>query len=123
MAVTVAVKDLERGGRGLFQDIFPRFAWTDCQNICRLATQPRSEPEISQTCVLKLYCFNRDRGRDKGQRLEVATSYLRLNAECRTVDRHKRSKRRTDDYRRVWLLWDDVSSECSRNKRTPLVHT
>jgi len=32
MAVTVAVKDLERTGRGLFQDIFPAFAWTDCQN-------------------------------------------------------------------------------------------
>ena len=32
MAVTVAVKDLERVGRGLFQDIFPAFAWTDCQN-------------------------------------------------------------------------------------------
>jgi hypothetical protein len=35
------------------------------------------------------------------------------------LDRHKRSKPWTDDYRRVWLLWDDVSSECSRNKRPP----
>jgi hypothetical protein len=84
MAVTAAVKDLERGGRDLFQDIFPAFAWTDCQNTCRLATQPRSEPDISQTRVLKLNCFNRDRGRDKGQRLEAATSCLKLtrNAEC-----------------------------------------
>jgi hypothetical protein len=78
VVVPVAVKDLERGGRGLFQDIFPAFAWTDCQNTCRLATQPRSEPDNSQTCVLKLFCFNRDRGRDKGQRLEAATSYLKL---------------------------------------------
>jgi len=51
MAVTVAVKDLERGGCSLFQDSFPAFAWTDCQNTCRLATYPRSESDISETCV------------------------------------------------------------------------
>jgi hypothetical protein len=37
MAVNAAVKDLESGEHGLFQDIFPAFAWTDCQNTCRLA--------------------------------------------------------------------------------------
>ena len=78
MAVTAAVTDLERGGRGLFQVIFSAFAWTDCQNTCRLPTQPRLEPDISQTRALKLYCFHRDRGRDKGQRLEAAMSYLEL---------------------------------------------
>jgi hypothetical protein len=89
MAVTVAIKGLGRGGRGLFQDIFPACAWEDCQNTCRLETQPRSELGISQTRILKRSCFSSDRGRDKRQRPESATLYPKLRGMH--LDRHRRS--------------------------------